>query len=89
MSIVTMLIIINAIDFAVFGIDKQAAKLGTRRVSERTLWISAAAFGALGSTLGMLAFRHKTRHKSFRVGLPCLLAAQAIILPLIWRYINI
>ncbi len=29
--------------------------------------------GALGGMLGMLAFRHKTKHKSFVIGMPLLL----------------
>ena len=31
------------------------------------------AGGALGGMLGMLAFRHKTKHKSFVIGMPLLL----------------
>ena len=33
----------------------------------------AAMGGALGGMLGMLAFRHKTKHKSFVIGMPLLL----------------
>ena len=32
--------------------------------------------GSLGGMLGMAAFRHKTLHKSFRIGFPVILIAQ-------------
>ena len=40
--------------------------------------------GALGGTLGMFIFRHKTRHWYFRVFFPLLLFLQAGILGWLW-----
>lgn len=52
--------------------DKKKARNHQYRISERTLWLIAIFGGALGSTLGMKWFRHKTKHTSFKWGLPAL-----------------
>ena len=74
------LLLVNLLSFSLMGADKRRARQGKRRIRERTLWIASALFGALGGGLGMAVFHHKTRHRSFRVGLPALLAAQAVLL---------
>ena len=71
---------LNLLDFALMGIDKWKAKKRAWRIPEATLFIIAIIGGALGGTIGMHVFHHKTRHRSFRVGLPALLAAQAVLL---------
>ncbi|WP_371361030.1 DUF1294 domain-containing protein [Sporomusa malonica] len=53
--------------------DKNQAKQGGRRISERALFLCALLFGALGILAGMYTFRHKTKHVSFVIGVPCLL----------------
>lgn len=53
-----------------YGMDKYRARLGLWRVSERTLLLSAFALGGIGAMLGMLLFRHKTRHLRFRILVP-------------------
>ncbi len=42
-----------------------------------------ALFGGLGGTLGMNAFRHKTKHWYFKYGFPALLVVQIVLLALI------
>ncbi|MBR5064878.1 MAG: DUF1294 domain-containing protein, partial [Oscillospiraceae bacterium] len=64
------LMIINIIAFAAMGIDKLKAAKGRWRISEKALFLLAAAGGSIGSIAGMFAFRHKTKHLSFRIGLP-------------------
>ncbi|MBQ4610189.1 MAG: DUF1294 domain-containing protein [Clostridia bacterium] len=59
--------------FAMMGIDKALAKGGAWRVPEKTLFLLALLGGALGGIIGMYFFRHKTRHLSFKAGLPVLL----------------
>lgn len=59
--------------FALMGIDKRHARTGGRRVPERTLFLFALLGGALGGAAGMLAFRHKTKHASFMMGMPLIL----------------
>jgi len=55
------------------GLDKKKAKVGEWRVPEKRLLCYAALGGALGVLLGMYHFRHKTKHWSFRIGIPLLL----------------
>ena len=75
-----LLLAVNLAAFWAMWLDKRRAQKGRWRVRERTLWVLAACFGALGGTLGMWIFRHKTRHVYFAVGFPTLLAAQSALL---------
>lgn len=67
---------VNLAAFALMGLDKRRARRGTWRFSEKALFLPALLGGALGGTLGMKAFRHKTRHWYFRFGFPLLLLLQ-------------
>lgn len=66
-------VIANAVAFLLVRADKRRARRGDRRIRERTFFLWAACFGAAGVLAGMYAFRHKTRHWSFRIGIPLLL----------------
>lgn len=61
------------------GIDKLKAKKRGFRIPEATLFLIAFIGGSIGSILGMYLFRHKTRHRSFIIGMPVILAVQIII----------
>lgn len=50
-----------------------------RRIPEKTLFVIAALGGSIGAMLGMLAFRHKTRHWYFTVGMPGILVLQLLV----------
>ena len=67
---------VNFLLFVLMGVDKAKAKRGSRRVPEATLFFLAVVGGSPGGMLGMAAFRHKTLHRSFRVGFPVILIAQ-------------
>lgn len=83
---------INLVTFCIFGLDKWKAKRkvkneAVRRVPEKTLFLLSILGGSIGALLGMLVFHHKTLHKSFRYGIPAILALQ-ILIPLgiwLWR----
>lgn len=66
--------------FLVMGLDKNAARRGAWRVPERRLFLLALLGGAIGGTLGMLAFRHKTKHWKFVLFFPALALLQAAAL---------
>lgn len=70
------LAVVNALGFALMGADKWKAKRGAWRIPEKTLYLPALLGGTPGVIAGMRVFRHKTRHKKFRYGLPALLAVQ-------------
>ena len=79
-----VLLALNIVSFFLMGHDKQCARKNRRRIPEKTLFLSAILFGALGGTLGMFIFRHKTRHWYFRMFFPLLLFLQAGILGWLW-----
>jgi len=58
--------VLNLVCFALYGIDKQKAKKGRWRISEKTLllWSAAAPFGAL---FGTKVFCHKTKKLKFDI----------------------
>jgi uncharacterized membrane protein YsdA (DUF1294 family) len=64
--------IVNMLGFFMMAIDKQKAKKGKWRIAESTIWLVSLLGGAVGTMLGMQLFRHKTKHRLFRYGLPFL-----------------
>ena len=84
MAVSGALLLLNLISFFLMRHDKQCAKKNQRRVPEKTLFLSAALFGALGGTLGMFMFRHKTKHWYFRVFFPLMMVLQAAVLGYLW-----
>ena len=72
--------VMNLISFFLMRYDKQCAKKGKRRVPERTLFLCAGMFGALGGTAAMWIFRHKTKHWYFRLFFPLMLVIQAAVI---------
>ena len=67
---------VNLALFLVMGADKCAAKRRSRRVPENSLLALAVLGGSVGGILGMLIFRHKTRHPAFYVGYPAILLVE-------------
>ena len=56
---------LSLVAFALYGADKHRARRGAWRIPEKVLLGFSFFGGAAGSLLGMLAFRHKTRHWYF------------------------
>lgn len=75
---------VNLLLFLLMGADKARAKKHKRRIAERTLFLFALLGGSLGGCLGMLVFRHKTKHALFNWGFPLLLVLQAAALFVLW-----
>ena len=78
------LYVLNLLTFAIMGADKHAAKANLRRVPERMLFLLALLGGALGGTVGMFYFHHKTKHWYFVVGMPLILLIQAALAAWLW-----
>lgn len=74
--IICYLVLINCAAFALMGIDKRRAVRHAWRIPEKTLFASAIAGGSIGAIAGMRFFRHKTKHWSFRLGMPAILLLQ-------------
>ncbi|MEG1917960.1 MAG: DUF1294 domain-containing protein [Oscillospiraceae bacterium] len=84
--LICLLLLINLVTFLTFGWDKLRAKKTAWRVPEKTLFLLSIFGGSPGALLGMRVFHHKTLHRSFRWGIPLILAAQ-ILIPLgLWVY---
>ncbi len=79
------LLLINAVGFGVMLYDKFLAKNNLRRIPEKTLFGIAAFGGSIGCIAGMYTVRHKTRHKSFTLGMPAILIAQIAVG--VWYYL--
>ncbi len=86
-AIILYLAAMNLLDFVLMGADKSKAKRGARRIPEATLLLFAILGGSVGGILGMLLFRHKTRHAAFALGLPLILLAQLALACVICRYV--
>ena len=77
--LLTYLLFINLLAFAQFGVDKHRARRNMWRISETALLISALLGGSVGAILGMKAFRHKTLHRKFTIGLPLILTLHILL----------
>lgn len=73
------LLFINAVAYLVMSEDKKRARKHRDRIPERTLFWLAAVGGALGILIAMYRKRHKTKHASFKVGIPLLLFVNALL----------
>ena len=75
------MLIMNLVCFILMYSDKKRARQHRRRIPERTLLLTGLFGRALGGWLGMYAFRHKTRHPVFVVGMPLMVA---LYVPVTW-----
>lgn len=72
--IITLLVVaLNVVTFAVYGIDKWKAQHKKWRIPEAVLLLLAFFGGAIGAILGMRVFHHKTHHKTFAYLVPIFL----------------
>ncbi len=75
---------LSLLAFIMMGMDKKQAKRRGQRISEKNLWSVAIFGGGIGAYLGMMTFRHKTKHTNFRVGFLMLAVIDAALL--VWSY---
>ena len=79
------LILINLFGLVLYGVDKAKSKhKGNRRIPERVLLWTARLGGGLGCWMGMMLFRHKTKHMHFVLGFPLIFLLQWGLLLLLW-----
>lgn len=75
--IIIYLVAANIVGFVLMGADKSKARRGAWRIPEKTFFIVSLLGGSLGTFLGMMIFRHKTRHWYFILGIPLIMILQA------------
>ena len=73
------LLIINALGFILMPTDKYKAKKNLWRIPEATLFSVALFGGSIGVLCGMYTVRHKTKHASFTLGIPVIIAVQIVL----------
>ncbi|MFI2857797.1 DUF1294 domain-containing protein [Paenibacillus sp. JSM ZJ436] len=83
-ALIIWFLFINLTSYLVMSEDKRRARLGRERIPEQTLFLLAAGGGATGVLAAMYRKRHKTRHLSFRLGIPLLLFVNAVIYGYLW-----
>ena len=84
---VEYIIVISVITAILTLYDKLAAKLFPRnRIPEKVLFITGLIGGAAAEYITMKIIRHKTRHKSFMIGLPVMIICHIIAAGLICRF---
>lgn len=83
------LILVNAAAFLLMLVDKQKAKKKKWRIPEATLMGVAALGGSVGALAGMYAFRHKTKHTKFTVGIPVILILQIVLAVFLIGYLHV
>ena len=79
------LILINLLGFVLYGVDKVKSKGRDRRIPERVLLWVARLGGGVGCWLGMMLFRHKTKHTRFMILVPLWTVLWAAALALLQR----
>jgi len=72
------ILFINILGFISMWHDKRMAQTGNWRVKEKTLLFIALVGGSIGSLIGMYKFRHKTKHFSFKYGIPFIILLQVL-----------
>lgn len=78
--ILSIFAFMSLITFCAMGIDKSKAKRGAWRIKEATLFLLGFFLGGVGGLIGMLTFRHKTKHKSFIILFPLFAIIDIILL---------
>lgn len=73
------LFIVNLISLIIYIIDKYAASRSENRIRESYLLFSGFIGGVIGSLIGMILFRHKTKKKKFWI--------LNVLFMLMWCYI--
>ncbi|MFC6097391.1 DUF1294 domain-containing protein [Flavobacterium qiangtangense] len=75
-----LFLLVNVIAFTTIGYDKRLAVKNKRRISEKTLLFWVAIGGTVGSSLGMLLFRHKISKGSYLLKFFLIVVLQAVLI---------
>ena len=68
--------------------DKLISKLNKvkLRIPEKSLFVFSALGGSVAMLACMLLIRHKTKHKSFMIGIPAIILLQAVLVYLCFHF---
>ena len=77
-SVIAYYVLMSALAFALYGVDKRRAARGAWRISEATLHTIELLGGWPGALLGQRMFRHKWRKTSYVVVFWTIVAAHVL-----------
>jgi uncharacterized membrane protein YsdA (DUF1294 family) len=84
--ILLYILIINLLGLVLYALDKAKSKRkGSRRIPERVLLWVARLGGGVGCWMGIMLFRHKTKHTRFMILVPLWTVLWAVALALLSR----
>ena len=72
------LILINILNFILFGIDKSKSIHQKNRIRNTTLIGFSILGGSIGALIGMYVFRHKTKTWYYKYTIPIILIIQIL-----------
>ena len=81
--LIIALIVLNLTGLVIVALDKNKARKRKWRIPEKTFFIFAILGGSPGVYIGMLLWRHKTRHWYFMLGIPVIFVSQITVIYLI------
>jgi len=81
--LIVYIIAVNIIGFALMGNDKRRARKNAFRIPEATLFAFSIIGGSIGMLIGMYTFRHKTKHMTFKIGIPLIIFLQVLFIVLL------
>ncbi|WP_092337800.1 DUF1294 domain-containing protein [Butyrivibrio sp. M55] len=81
--LIVYIIAVNIIGFALMGNDKRRARKNAFRIPEATLFAFSIIGGSIGTLIGMYTFRHKTKHMTFKIGIPVIIFVQILFIVLL------
>ena len=85
-ALALLLVALNAVSFALFGIDKRRARRGARRIPEATLLLSALVSGTVGAWLGDAGLSGtRPASASFLAAMVLVTVVDAVIVVLVLR----
>ena len=77
----------NVIVALIYGLDKSFAIAGKRRISEKTLLLTAFFLGGYGAMFGMVIFNHKTSKIKFRIIVPLTVVLNIFLIKAYYMYL--
>lgn len=88
-NLIAMLVLValNASSYYLFVKDKQLAKRGAYRISEKRLLLSSLCLGGVGALMAMRTARHKTQHGLFKIVVP--LSALLTLCIAVWLLVGL
>lgn len=78
--IITIVILLNIFGFVLVLLDKYKAKNRLWRIPERSFFLLSILGGSVGVYIGLLTFKHKTRHWYFMTIIPLIIIAQLVFI---------